>query len=106
MKETCFLERVTDRQILRQIGENVKAARVRANITQECLAEMVGIHWQTVSYIDNGKFPSSVVTFFKISQALASSPNRLLDGLPELDAKRLDKIKTTLARKRKRPTFT
>jgi DNA-binding XRE family transcriptional regulator len=87
--------------MLRLIGENVKAARLRANLTQECLAEMVGVHWQTVSYIENGKFPSSIVTFFKLSQALETSPNRLLDGLPEPDIKRLNKIKKSLIRKRK-----
>lgn len=87
--------------MLRLIGGNVKAARLRANLTQECLAEMIGVHWQTVSYIENGKFPSSIVIFFKISQALATSPNRLLDGLPELDAKQLEKIKKSLPRKRR-----
>jgi DNA-binding XRE family transcriptional regulator len=87
--------------MLRLIGKNVKAARLRVNLTQECLAEMVGVHWQTVSYIENGKFPSSIVIFFKISQALETSPNRLLDGLPEPDIKRFEKIKKSLVRKRK-----
>jgi len=87
--------------MLRRIGENVKAARLKANLTQECLAELAGIHWQTVSYIENAKYLCSVVTFFKISQALETSPNRLLDGLPELDVARMEKIKKSLARKRK-----
>lgn len=92
---------MTDRQILRHIGGNVKAARLRANLTQECLAEIVGVHWQTVSYIENGKFPFSVVTFFKLGQALEISPNRLLDGLPEPDRRRMERIKKMMARKRK-----
>ena len=92
---------MTDRQILRQIGENVKTARLKANLTQECLAELAGVHWQTVSYIENGKFPFSVVTFFNISQALTISPNRLLEGLPEPDEARMARIKKSLARKRK-----
>lgn len=87
--------------MLRRIGENVKTARLKANLTQECLAELAGVHWQTVSYVENGKFPCSVVTFFKISQALETSPNRLLDGLPEADKARLAKIKKAMARKRK-----
>jgi len=93
---------VTDRQILRLIGENVKAARLRANLTQECLAELADVHWQTISYAESGKFPFSVVTFARISQALEISPNRLLDGLPEPDKTQMEKIKKTLARKRKR----
>jgi DNA-binding XRE family transcriptional regulator len=87
--------------MLRQIGENVKTARLHANLTQECLAELAGVHWQTVSHIENGKFPFSVVTFFKISQVLETSPNRLLDGLPEPDKGRMEKIKKMMARKRK-----
>ena len=92
---------MTERQILRRIGENVKAARFKANLTQECLAELAGVHWQTVSYIENGKYLCSVITFFKISQALETSPNRLLDGLPEPDRQRMEKIKKSLVRKRK-----
>ena len=92
---------MTNRQILKQIGQNVKAARLRANLTQACLAELAGVHWQTVSYIENGKYLCSIITFFRISQALETSPNRLLDGLPEPDKAWQDKIKKSLARKRK-----
>lgn len=92
---------MTDRQILNRIGENVKAARLHANLTQECLAELVGVHWQTISYLENGKYPFSVTTFARISHALETSPNRLLDGLPEPDKARVGKIKQVMARKRK-----
>ena len=92
---------MTDRQILRVIGENVRKARLHADLTQECLAELIGVHWQTISHIENGKFPFSVATFARISQALETSPNRLLDGLPEPDREQMGKIKRTLARKRK-----
>lgn len=87
--------------MLGRIGENVKTARLKADLTQECLAEIAGVHWQTVSHIENGKFPFSIVTFFKISQALTISPNRLLEGLPEPDEARMTRIKKSLARKRK-----
>ena len=92
---------MTERQILRRIGQNVKAARLKAGLTQECLAELAGVHWQTVSYIENAKYLCSVITFFKISQALETSPNRLLDGLPEADKERMEKIKKSLAMKHK-----
>jgi len=93
---------VTDRQILRLIGSNAKAARLQANITQECLAELVGIHWQTISYFENGKFPVSIAVFIRICQALNTSPNRLVEGIAEPDLQRMVKIKKALARKRKR----
>jgi DNA-binding XRE family transcriptional regulator len=92
---------VTDRQILRVIGANVKAARLRASLTQECLAELVGVHWQTISYLESGKFPFSVATFARICQVVNVSANRLLDGIPAPDKNHVEKTKTALARKRK-----
>ena len=99
-----FQMKVTDRQILRLIGGNVKTARLKADLTQECLAELIGVHWQTVSYLENGKYPFSVTTFTRICHALDTSPNRLLDGLPEPDLQRMDKVKKALVRKRQRKT--
>ena len=87
--------------MLRLIGANVKAARTKANMTQECLAEIASIHWQTVSYIENGKFHASIITFSKLSQALEVSANRLLEGLPPLNPARTARIKKAMARKRK-----
>ena len=87
--------------MLRLIGAKVKAARTKANLTQECVAEIAGIHWQTVSYIENGKFPASIITFSKLSQALDVSANQLLEGLPLLNPDRTARIKKALARKRK-----
>jgi len=92
---------VTDRQILLVIGQNVKKARRRANLTQECLAELIGAHWQTINYIERGKYPCSVTKFARLSQALDISANRLLDGLPAPDKVQMEKIKKALARKRK-----
>jgi len=91
--------------MLRLIGEHVKTARHEANMTQECLAELVGVHWQTISYIENGKFPCPITTFARITQALEISANQLLAGLPEPDQKHTEKIKKALARKRKSPLF-
>lgn len=86
--------------MLKRIGQNVKTARLKAGLTQACLAELASVHWQTVSYIENGKYLCSIITFFKISRALETSPNRLLDGLPEPDKAWQEKIKKSLARKR------
>lgn len=74
---------------------------MKANLTQECLAELVGVHWQTISYLEKGKHPHSVAMFVRISQVLDASTNRLLDGLPEPDRKHIERVKRMLARKRK-----
>lgn len=87
--------------MLRLIGANVKTARTQANMTQECLAEIAGIHWQTVSHIENGKFPASIITFSKLSLAMEVSANRLLEGVPPMNPDRIARIKKAMARKRK-----
>lgn len=91
---------MTERQILKRIGENVKAARLKAELTQECLAELIGVHWQTISYIENGRNPFSVIILAKLAPALQTSPNRLLEGLPAANLPRAERIKRALARKR------
>lgn len=88
-------------KLLRPVGKNIRDARLQANLTQECLAELVGIHWQTISCIERGVYPVSLVTFAKLCQHLEVSPNRLLDGLPAPDAKRAKRIRKALARKRR-----
>ena len=70
-------------------------------MTQACLAELVGVQWQTISYLEKGKYPYPVMRFAKLSQALNVSPNYLLDGLPDPDTARMEKIKKAQARKRK-----
>ena len=87
--------------MLRVIGANVKTARLATNMTQECLAELADVHWQTVSNIENGKFPCPVTTFARISQALGVSANRLLEGVPEPSPGRMEGIKKAMARRRK-----
>ncbi len=87
--------------MLRVIGANVKSARLAVNMTQECLAELAEVHWQTVSHIENGKFPCAVTTFARISQALGISANRLFDGLSEPNSKRAEGVKKAMARRRK-----
>jgi DNA-binding XRE family transcriptional regulator len=95
------LSPVTDRQILRVIGRNVRESRLKADMTQECLAELVGIHWKTLGRIERGEFPFATTTFAKLTQYLQVSPNRLLDGLAPPDLKRMARISKALSRKRR-----
>lgn len=91
---------MTDKQILRLIGQNLREARLRANLTQECLAELVGVHWKTIGHIERGSYPIALTIFARLSQFLETSPNRLLDGLKPPDPERTARIKKALARKR------
>ena len=91
---------VTDQQLLRLIGQRVRTARAKAGLTQECLAELVGVHWKTIGHIERGTYPVAVTTFARLTQFLETSPNRLLEGLESPEPKRTERIKKALARKR------
>lgn len=87
--------------MLQAIGKNIRAARLKAGLTQECLAELLGLHWQTVSNMERGVHPFSITTFALISQYLEAEPRDLLSGIPAPDNERADRIKRALARRRK-----
>jgi len=91
---------VSESKILRIIGGNIRAARLEAGLTQECLAELVGLHWQTISNVERGLAPCGVVNFAVMAQHLGVSADSLLKGLPPIDQKRAAKIRQALARKR------
>lgn len=91
---------MNNREILRVLGRNIRQARLNSDMTQECLAELAGVHVQTIGAIEYGNFPFAVTTFARISQFLEISPNRLLDGLKSPDRERTARIKKALARKR------
>jgi transcriptional regulator with XRE-family HTH domain len=91
---------VTDRQILKFIAANAKRARLKAGLTQECVAELAGVHWQTISHLEQGRAPYSVTSFIRLCLALEINPDDLIDGLPQPDLARFTKIKKAMARKR------
>lgn len=91
---------MTNREILFLLGKNIRAARMEAGLTQECLAELVGIHVQTISAIEHGSFHFAVTTFARLSQFLEISPNRLFEELKPPDPQRTARIKKALARQR------
>ena len=90
-----------DLRYLQAIGRNLQTARLGLGLTQECLAELVGIHWKTLGNIERGKYPFSVATFARLCQHLEISPAKLLEGIPVPDARRAGRIKKALARKRR-----
>lgn len=92
---------MTDRDILRGIGQRIREARLKSGMTQECLAELVGVHWKTIGCIERGRYPFAVTTFARVAQHLDVSPNRLLEGLAVPDPQQAEQVKKALARKRK-----
>jgi len=92
---------VKDRNILRSLGKNIQAARLQKGMTQECLAELVGVHWKTMSAIERGLYPFAVTAFVRIVQHLPATAESLLQGIPIPDSKRSERIRKALARKRR-----
>jgi len=62
------------------IGNRIKAQRIRSAITQENLAEMAAISVQHLSGIENGKTKFSVGSIVRIANALELSLDELLCG--------------------------
>lgn len=90
-----------DRNLLRTLGKNIQRARLDAGMTQECLAELAGVHWKTMSAIERGLYPFAVTAFVRIVQYLPASADSLLKGIKAPDPKRGQTIRKALARKRR-----
>lgn len=74
---------------------------MNAGLTQECLAELIGVHWKTLSGIERGMFPFAVTSFTRIAQHLGVSTDSLLEGIEPPDAKKTEATRKALARKRR-----
>ena len=51
----------------------IKELRARYNLTQDDLADMVGVTRQTLLYLEKGKYSPSLVLAYKVAKALNSS---------------------------------
>jgi len=63
------LERAQASQ-LRSYGDNLRRERMRQQLTQERLAEMVGLHPRTIQKIEAGKVNILITTFVRLQRAL------------------------------------
>lgn len=62
-----------------KIGSNLKTLRKNRKITQEELAEILGITRAAVSIYERGLANPTLETFVKICEVLECSPNTLLE---------------------------
>lgn len=79
--------------IKKLLGQRIKEVRKSKGITQEQLAEKVGIGTSNISYIENGKFAPTIENFEKIVQALDVEPYELYMFAPQ---KPINEIKQEL----------
>ena len=64
------MKKSNDRHFLIKLGMNLKSLRLKANFTQEQLANEIGVEISQISRIERGLIATSVVTFYDISIAL------------------------------------
>lgn len=55
----------------------IKELRARHNLTQDELAEMIGVSRQTMLYLEKGKYNPSLLLAYKVAKALKSSINEV-----------------------------
>ena len=68
-----------DREILKKIGNNLRAERNRLNLSQEELAEMADLQRQHISKIENGQINMRVSTLVPLLMALNIKFEQLFD---------------------------
>ena len=55
------------------INTHIKELRARYNLTQDELADKVGVTRQTMLYLEKGKYNPSLVLAYKVAKALNST---------------------------------
>ena len=55
------------------INSRIKELRARYDLTQEKLADMVGVRRETIGHIEKNKYNLSLILAYKISRALNST---------------------------------
>lgn len=61
------------------LGENLRAAREKCDLTQEQLSERTGVQAGEISRIETGKRDPQVSTLLKIAKGLGLPPGKLLE---------------------------
>jgi transcriptional regulator with XRE-family HTH domain len=61
------------------LGQNLRVARQRLELTQEQVAERSGVHATEVSRIEAGKRDPKVTTLERLAAAVEVPPGRLLE---------------------------
>lgn len=73
---------------MRDIGANIRRARVRRKLTQDDLAQTVHTTRQTISNYETGRSRPDVETLQRLADALGVELTELLDETPPADARR------------------
>jgi transcriptional regulator with XRE-family HTH domain len=70
-----------DAPVLKRFGQNVRAARLAAGLSQEHLAYLAELDRAAISIIERGGRSATLRTYLKICEALGCKPADLLEGI-------------------------
>jgi len=56
-----------------RVANRVEDLRTRTNLSRQELAEQVGVHYQTIGYIERGEYSPSLVLALRIASVLGVS---------------------------------
>ncbi len=62
-----------------QLLNNIKQHRARCNLTQQQLADAVGVSRQTILFVEKGQYVPSTLLAFKIARRLGMSVDQLFE---------------------------
>lgn len=56
-----------------RVANRAEEMRSKANLSRQELAEQVGVHYQTIGYIERGEYSPSLVLALRIASVLGAS---------------------------------
>jgi DNA-binding XRE family transcriptional regulator len=56
-----------------RVANRIEALRTQANLSRQELADQVGVHYQTIGYIERGEYSPSLVLALRIASVLGAS---------------------------------
>jgi putative transcriptional regulator len=71
-----------------QVFNRILAAREERGLSRHDFAEAIGVHYQTIGYLERGEYSPSLVLALRIARVLEVSIEALfsLDPIPETDS--------------------
>ncbi len=66
-------------ELLKQFGKNVKIERIKKDLSQEKLSNIMNVNQNYISSIENGKENMSLGKILELSQYINTDINNLLD---------------------------
>jgi DNA-binding XRE family transcriptional regulator len=56
-----------------RVGNRLEELRTQASMSRQELADLVGVHYQSIGYIERGEYSPSLVLALRIASALGTS---------------------------------